>query len=183
MHALEVPPGEWAGRSPEIESTLLAIRASIELNDIAALIRPASIGWAYRLNLAGPVRQYDVKLLPVVGATLCSSRTSAAKPLSISLERVNAAADAVQAAAATRERQRERNVPGIVWDLKCELTKADSNNTVREDAAVNRQLRRDGVRQTIAALRAFGPGHKIFLYLLSDRTDRYVRQVDRAVRA
>jgi hypothetical protein len=183
MHALEVPSGEWAGRSPEIESTLLAVRASIQLDDIAALIRPTSIGWAYWLNLAGPVRQHYVKLLPVVGATLRSSRTRAAKPLSISLERVNAAANAVQPASATCERKWERDVPGIIWDLKRKFTKADSNNTVREHAAVNRQLRRDGVRQTIAALRAFGPGYKIFLYLLSDCTHRYVRQVDRAVRA
>src|SRR5258705_13274903 len=64
--AFEIPAGESSGRPPQIEARRLARTAFADFLDLRRVRRPESEVRRQWLDLTGPMRHYDVELLPVV---------------------------------------------------------------------------------------------------------------------
>jgi hypothetical protein len=144
-HAFEVPSGKrswW----PSQEETIGFARAAPR--DVACLpVRrvPIAIARADRLDLARPVSQHHVDLLPIVRASCGTRRTGLMETRRFFSHAIQPATFAVQPATRTRKCERERHIPHHVRNLENEITKPNANRLIAQHAIVHCEGRRHGM--------------------------------------
>ena len=112
--------------------------------------------------------QYDIDLLPVVGAGRATGRAGLRKAFRIRGQTIQPTTLPMKTTAGAGERQRERDIADRIGDLEFEFAQSNADGVLAQHSTIDGQGGRNRMAEVLPSHRAQGPCLEILLDLLAD---------------